>query len=93
MTLADLSGGGFSVRSETEFAVGVVLRFRFSTPDDRWSTLLSGQTVYIRPDRDEFSGTDAGFVVGFKFMNPELPRVAASIHALINRASAVISIS
>ena len=92
VSLADLSGGGFSLRSQSEFAVGSTLRFRFSTPDGGWATLLSAQSVYIRPDPDA-APRESRFVTGFKFINPEMPRIAASVNALIDRATAVISFS
>ena len=92
VTLADLSSGGFSLRSQSEFAVGSTQRFRFSTPDGAWATLLSAQAVYVRPNAEADAG-DSKFVTGFKFINPEMPRITASINALIDRATAVISFS
>ena len=92
LTLVDLSGGGFSARCETELAIGVVMRFTFSSHDGSWTTLLSAQSVYIRPGTGD-EETEHGFLIGFKFMNPEIPRVAASINALIDRATAVASFS
>lgn len=92
MTLVDLGGGGFSVRSQTEFTIGVVMRFRFSKPDGTWTTVLSAQTVYILPEMPGPEG-DHLFVTGLKFMNPENPRVADGIQELIQRAMAVISFS
>jgi hypothetical protein len=92
VALADLGAGGFSLRTPSEFAVGSTLRFRFSTPDGSWATLLSAQAVYVRPDPDA-QPRDSKFLAGFKFNNLELPRVAASVNALIDRATTVISFS
>jgi hypothetical protein len=92
MTLATLSPGGFSVQSPTAVDVGAVIRFRFSTPDGKWTTLLTAQSVYSRPDADA-PPTITSFVSGFKFLNAETTRIAASINALLDRATAVISIS
>lgn len=92
MKLASLGPGGFSVQSQTELAVGAVMRFRFSTPDGSWATLLTAQSVYDRPDAD-LPTEGPGYVTGFKFLNTDTPRVAANINALIDRATAVISFS
>jgi hypothetical protein len=92
MTLANLGPGGFSVTAGAGQDVGKVMRFRFSTPDGAWATLLSAQTVYSRPDSDAPSAI-ASFVNGFKFLNLEAPRIAENINALIDRAMAVISFS
>jgi hypothetical protein len=92
MTLATLSPGGFSVQSSTAMAVGAVIRFRFSTPDGKWTTLLTAQSVYSRPDADA-PPTITSFVSGFKFLNAETTRIAAGINALLERATAVISFS
>ena len=91
MTLANLGSGGFSVQSSAGFEPGTVMRFRFSTPDGVWSTLLTAQSVYKRPDPEAPQGK--GFLTGFKFLNVEMSRVAVSINALIDRATAVISFS
>jgi len=91
MTLLDLGGGGFSLQTPVRFEIGLVMRFRFSTPDGTWSTLLSAETVYCRPDGDAVPG--AGYVVGFKYQNPEIPRIAENLNALIDRATAEISFS
>jgi len=92
MTLDNLGSGGFSAQTSTDASLGSVMRFRFSTPDGVWSTLLTAQALHSRPNGD---GSAAGsrFLVGFKFLNAESPRVAASINALIDRATAVISFS
>ena len=92
MTLDNLGSGGFSAHASADTAVGTVMRFRFSTPDGGWATLLTAQTVHSRQDSD-VRGPDGAFLLGFKFLNAESPRVAASINALIDRATAVISFS
>ena len=92
MTLDNLSPGGFSVQSTTVLPVGAVLRFRFSAPDGSWTTLLTAQSVYCRPDPD-LPPAASGFVTGFRFLNTDTPRTAASVNALIDRATAVISFS
>lgn len=92
MTLADLGSGGFSVRTGTVLPVGAVMRFTFSTPDGKWTALFTAQSVHSRPDPDA-APDGSVFSTGFKFLNVENPRVAANIHALIDRATAVISFS
>ena len=92
MTLATLSPGGFSVQSSTALAVGAVSRFRFSTPDGKWTTQLTAQSVYSRSDSDA-PPTVTSFISGFKFLNTETPGVRASINTLLDRATAVISFS
>ena len=92
MTLGDLGPGGFSVQSTTELPTGAVMRIKFSAPDGSWTTLLVAQSVYCRPDPD-VPPADAGFVTGFRFLNTDTPRTAASVNALIERATAVISFS
>jgi hypothetical protein len=90
LTLDNLSPGGFSVLSMTVLPTDAVLRFRFSAPDGSWTTLLSAQSVYSRPDQD-LPPSAAGFVTGFRFLNTYTPRTAASVTALIERATAVPS--
>ena len=92
MTLGDLGPGGFSVQSTTELPAGAVMRIKFSAPDGSWTTLLVAQSVYCRPDPD-VPPADPGFVTGFRFLNTDTPRTAASVSALIERATAVISFS
>ena len=92
LTLANLGAGGFSVQSVTGLPVGAAMRFRFSTPDGSWATLLSAQSVYSQADPDA-PPTVSAFISGFKFLNADAPRIAASIHALIGRAMAVIPFS
>jgi hypothetical protein len=92
LALGDLGPGGFSVQSMTVLPSGAVLRFRFSAPDGSWTTLLTAQSVYSRPDED-LPPSDSGFVTGFRFLNTDTPRTAASVNALIDRATAVISFS
>jgi len=90
MTLGNLGPGGFSVQSTTELPAGAVMRIKFSAPDGSWTTLLIAQSVYCRPDPD-LPPADAGFVTGFRFLNTDTPRTAASVNALIDRATAVTS--
>ena len=92
LTLDNLSPGGFSVRSGTELPTGAVMRVKFGAPDGSWTTLLAAQTVYCRPDPDLPPGQQ-GFLTGFRFLNTDTPRTAASVNALIDRATAVISFS
>jgi hypothetical protein len=89
-SLYDLGSGGFSIRSVKDLALGTVQRFKFSTPDGVWSTILTAQAVHSRADPD---ATAAAFILGFKFLNSDSTRVAASINALIDRATSVISFS
>ena len=92
MALLDLGGGGFSLKCPTSFAPGVVMRFRFSTADGSWSAMLSAETVYARPDLEAPPGARI-YVIGFKYLNPDVPRIAASLNALIDHATAEISFS
>lgn len=92
MTLDNLSPGGFSVQTTTELPTGAVMRIKFSAPDGSWTTLLIAQSVYCRPDPD-VPPADPGFLTGFRFLNTDTPRTAASVNALIDRAAAVISLS
>ena len=92
LTLDNLSPGGFSVRSAAELPAGAVMRVKFGAPDGSWTTLLVAQTVYCRPDAELPPGAQ-GFLTGFRFMNTDTPRTAASVSALIDRATAVISLS
>ena len=92
LTLDNLSPGGFSVRSTTELPLGAVMRVKFGAPDGSWTTLLVAQSVYCRPDPEPPSGSQ-GFLTGFRFLNTDTPRTAASINALIDRATTVISFS
>jgi hypothetical protein len=92
LTLFNLGAGGFSVHSPATLPVGSTLRFRFSTPDGNWTTMLSAKSVYSRPDKDSPLPA-APFLTGFKFLNPESEQVTASINALIDRATAVVSLS
>lgn len=92
LTLDNLSPGGFSVRSAAELPTGVVLRVKFGAPDGSWTTLLAAQSVYCRPVPDLPAGEQA-YLTGFRFMNTDTPRTAASVNALIDRATAVISFS
>lgn len=92
MTLGNLGPGGFSVQSTTVLPTGAVMRFRFTAPDGSWTTLLTAQSVYCRPDPD-LPPSASGFVTGFRFLNTDTPRTAASVNALIDRATAVISLS
>ena len=92
MTLTNLGPGGFGVQSKTVLPVGAVLRFRFGAPDGSWATLLTALSVYCRPDPD-LPPSEPGFVTGFKFLNTESPRIAASVNALVDRATAVSSFS
>lgn len=92
MTLATLGPGGFSVQSVTALAVGTVFRFRFGAPDGKWAALLTAQSVYSRSDSDAPT-TVSSFVSGFKFLDADTLRIAASINALLDRATAVISFS
>jgi len=92
LALDNLSPGGFSVRSATELPTGALMRVKFGAPDGSWTTLLMAQTVYCRPDPDPPDGQQ-GFITGFRFMNTDTPRTAASVSALIDRATAVISFS
>ena len=90
--LFNLGAGGFSVHSAAALPVGESMRFQFSSPGGGWSTLLSAESVYSRPDAEAPSAS-ARFLTGFKFLNAESERVAANINALIDRATAVISFS
>ena len=92
MTLDNLSPGGFSVQSATELPAGAVMRIKFSAPDGSWTTLLIAQSVYCRPDPD-LPSEERGFLTGFRFLNTDTPRTAASVNALIDRATTVISFS
>ena len=89
--LFDLGSGGFSMRTPTEVPVGMVMRFRFSLPDESWAAVLSGQSVYCRPDPSVANGRV--FLSGFKFLHPETPTVMAGINALIDHATVAISFS
>jgi hypothetical protein len=91
MTLDDLGPGGFSVQSTNELPTGAVMRVKFSAPDGSWTTLLIAQSVYCRPNPD--LPESQGFVTGFRFLNTDTPRTAASVSALIDRATAVVSFS
>jgi hypothetical protein len=92
LTLANLGPGGFSAQSMNVLPSGAVMRFRFSAPDGSWTTLLTAQSVYSRQD-PELAPPDSGFLTGFRFLNTDTPRTAASVNALIDRATAVISFS
>lgn len=92
LTLFNLGAGGFSVHSPAALPVGSTLRFRFSSPDGKWTTMLSAESVYSRPDK-ESPLPAAPFLTGFRFQNTESERVTASINALIDRATAVTSVS
>jgi len=92
MTLADLGEGGFSVRASQPLPLEAHMRFRFSTPDGSWTALLTGQSVYTRVDGEAPAGAPS-YITGFKFLHLDNPRVADLIHALIDRATAVISFS
>jgi hypothetical protein len=92
LTLFNLGAGGFSVHSPAALPVGAIMRFRFSTPDGNWTTMLSGESVYSRPDK-ESPLPGAPYLTGFRFLNTESERVTANVNALIDRATAVISIS
>ena len=92
LTLVTLGAGGFSVQSGPSLPIGAVMRFRFSTPDGSWATLLSAQSVYSMPDPDAPPAVSS-FITGFKFLNVDAPRITANINALIDRATAVISFS
>ena len=86
MDLADLSRGGFAVRTPQALPLGQVMRFRFATPGGAWSTALTARAVYSQ------SGTpgpsDApGYQTGFQFLNTESPAVQARVHQLVERAT------
>lgn len=92
MTLFDLGAGGFSVESGTPLRVGQVMSFRFSTPDGGWAAVLSAESVYSKPNPPEPSKAPR-FLTGFQFVHTTAPGVTASINALIDRATSVISFS
>jgi hypothetical protein len=92
MTLYNLGFGGFSVLASAGVDAGTVVRFSFRSPDGVWSTQLTAESVHSRSDGGA-PGSGSRFVVGFKFMDADSPPVAASINALIDRATAVISFS
>lgn len=89
LALEDLGEGGFSVRAGQPFAVGAVMRFTITTVDGSWSALFSAESVHSREDVDDATGGTV-FVTGLKFLHTDNPRVAANIHALVDRATAII---
>jgi hypothetical protein len=91
LVLEDLGEGGFSVRAAEPFPVGSVMRFNITTVDGSWAALFSAQAVHHHEEAD--SAGRPVFVTGMKFLHTDNPRVAASIHAFVDRATAIISFS
>jgi hypothetical protein len=92
MNLADLSTGGFSVRSAEALPVGQVMRFRFFAPSGAWEVALTARSVYSRPDADGPSDAPS-YQTGFRFTNDESPAVQAGIHHLLDHATAMVRFS
>ena len=92
MNLADLSMGGFSVRSQDALPVGKVMRFMFAAATSPWVVSLAARSVYARPDAGGPSDAPS-HQTGFQFINDESPAVQARIHQLLEHATAAITIS
>jgi len=92
MNLADLSTGGFSVRTPEPLPVAQVMRFRFAEPTGSWDVLLTAQSVYSRPDAQGPSDAPS-YQTGFRFLNEDSPAVQARIHQLVDRATAMVHFS
>jgi len=92
MTLADLSMGGFSVRSQDELPVGKVLRFMFAAPTSPWVVSLTARSIYTRPDADG-ALYGACYQTGFQFINDDSPAIQARIHQLLDHAMAAVRVS
>jgi c-di-GMP-binding flagellar brake protein YcgR len=92
MNLADLSLGGFSVRSTEPLPAGVVMRFRFGTASGSWTASLTALSIYSRPDAGGPSDTPS-YQSGFQFLNIESPAVQARIHQVVDHATSVVSLS
>lgn len=92
MILADLSLGGFSVRSAEPLPIGVVMRFRFGTPSGSWTASLTALSIYSRPDAGGPAETPS-YQSGFQFLNGDSPAVQARIHQLVDHATTVVSVS
>jgi c-di-GMP-binding flagellar brake protein YcgR len=92
MHLADLSAGGFAVRSVEALPVGEVMRFNFATPSGQWAASLTAHSVYSRPDAGGPSDSPS-YQTGFQFINPESPTDRARIDQLMGHATSVVSLS
>jgi hypothetical protein len=92
MNLADLSMGGFSVRSQEALPVGKVMRFMFAAATSPWAVSLAARSVYTHPDAGGPSDSPS-HQTGFQFINDESPAVQARIHQLLEHATAAVSIS
>ena len=92
VALADLSMGGFSVRSQDELPVGKVLRFMFAAPTSPWVVSLTARSIYTRPDADG-ALYGACYQTGFQFINDDSPAIQARIHQLLDHAMAAVRVS
>lgn len=90
--LADLSMGGFSVRSQVALPVGLVMRFMFAAATSPWVVSLTARSIYTRPDAGGPSDTPL-HQTGFQFMNDESPAVQARIHQLLEHATVAVRVS
>jgi PilZ domain len=92
MNLADLSMGGFSIRSTEALPVGQVMRFMFAAPTSPWVVSLTARAIYARPDAGGPSDAPS-HQTGFQFINDDSPGVQARIHQLLEHATAAVTIS
>ena len=92
MNLADLSVGGFSVRSQDALPVGQVMRFMFASATSPWVVSLTARSIYTRPDAGGPSDAPS-HQTGFQFINDDSPAVQARIHQLLEHATAAVSVS
>jgi hypothetical protein len=79
------------VRFQAEFVAGAVVRLQIQHAGWRLGACAAGDRLR-QPDADATSD-NAVLATGFRFMNSEMPPMAASINALIDRAMVAISLS
>ena len=87
VTLINVGPGGFAVASEHQLASMTRPEFRFSMPDQSWSTVLTAQLAYCLLQPRKTGRYQGQYVTGFTFCDAGAPYVRGRIGELLERVA------